>query len=559
MIKQDVIERIRAETDIVELIGSYVPLRKSGRSYRGLCPFHPDRSPSFYVSPERETYHCFGCGAGGNTISFVMAQEKLDFPEAVRYLGKRLGIEIAEESAGRNRTLYDACEAATRYYEQQLRKNEHVLRYLVQRGISAGTVKRFRLGFAPPGNRLRGEQRRRSLPEDSFVKAGLLARRDNGLGDYFYDRVMFPVFSLSGRVIGFGGRVLGDREPKYLNSPDTGVFHKGDVLYGVFQAKGYIREEPPLLVEGNFDLLALVESGMNNVVAPLGTAFTTSQALLLRRYNRRVRICFDADPAGLKAVRRALEVMLKCGLEPEVVRLPDGSDPDDFVRARGGEALVALVGHPADFVEFVAGDGKFENVLDEREVVRELTTLLNLIPDDTTRELYANRISARFRVEKGALLRRGREPAARPVRTGSSRQLHVRLLAAAVQDAELARIARDLGLAELVSEPELQELARLSAEHCEDDGYGPAMLLDLIDSEESRKMVAGWTFSESALPPPADFKVRLQRLRASWLHRPMVSACEQGSNDQAERLMKERTELRQRAAQGGEPENGKTT
>ncbi|MBM3323627.1 DNA primase, partial [candidate division WOR-3 bacterium] len=283
MIKPETIEQVRTSTDIVELVGGYLPLKRVGRNYRGLCPFHSERSPSFYVNPERQTYHCFGCGAGGSAINFVMVTEKLEFPEAVRFLAKRLGITVEEDRMpGRNQALYDACEQAAVFYEQQLARSSSAQAYLERRGLGRETVRRFRLGYAPPGNVLRGQAKRRGLAEVTLVSAGLLVKREEGLTDYFYDRVMFPVFSLSGKVIGFGARVMGDSEPKYLNSPDTAVFRKGDILYGVFQTKAYLREAVPILVEGNFDLLSLVNAGVNHVVAGLGTALTPAQAQLLR-------------------------------------------------------------------------------------------------------------------------------------------------------------------------------------------------------------------------------------------------------------------------------------
>ncbi|MBM3316204.1 DNA primase, partial [candidate division WOR-3 bacterium] len=333
MIKQDVIDRVREQTDIVELIGSYLQLKRVGRNYRGLCPFHAERSPSFYVNPERQSYHCFGCGTGGTAFSFVMAHEKLEFPEAVRSLAKRLGIEVETEAGpGRNQPLYDAGEAVAGFFERQLGENPRAREYVARRGLRPETVKRFRLGFAPGGNRLRAEAGKLGLAEDVLVRAGVLAQRDAGLGDYFFNRVMFPVFSVGGRIVGFSGRVLDDREPKYLNSPDTPVFHKGELLYGLFQAKGYIRAQLPVLVEGNFDLLALADRGIDNVVATLGTALTPTQAATLRRFNPRVCLCYDGDQAGRKACRRALEVVLAAGIDPQVAVLPDGTDPDSYVR-----------------------------------------------------------------------------------------------------------------------------------------------------------------------------------------------------------------------------------
>ncbi|UCG42428.1 MAG: DNA primase [candidate division WOR-3 bacterium] len=550
MIKQDVVERVRFETDIVELVGSYLPLKKVGRNYRGLCPFHQERSPSFYVSPERQTYHCFGCGVGGNAISFVMEHDKLDFPEAVRFLAKRLGIEVKEDAGGRHKGAYEACEQAAQFFERRLQQSETARGYLKHRGVRPETAKRFRLGFAPGGNRLRGEARKRSWPEDDMVKAGLLVERGEGLADYFTDRLIFPIMSISGRIIGFGGRALDEREPKYLNSADTPIYRKGDILYGAYQAKAYIREQAPLLVEGNFDLLSLTNVGVNNVVAPLGTALTPNQGALLCRYNRRVVVCFDGDEAGHKAARAAIEVLLRSGCEPQVALLPSGEDPDSYVRGHGRADFQKLVADAVDLIDFVLAGRKFRTVPDERASLRELVALLRLMSDDAAVELYANRIAERFRVERDTVLRAARREGLkkpRPV-AASSPELEERVVAAAVQSGELAQAARDLGVHEIVADERLREVARLAAERCEEPGFGPAQILDAIEDESLRRRVAGWTFQQDVLPGVEEYRARVARMRAAWLHGRILQAHADGDGARAEALTKERGELLRGAA-----------
>lgn len=558
MIKQDTIERIRAETDIVDLIGGYLPLKKVGRNYRGVCPFHPDRSPSFYVSPERQTYHCFGCGTGGNAVSFVMEREKLTFPDAVRFLGGRLGIEVADDQPARHQAVFEATERATQFYEQQLRKSDVTLRYLVRREIAPDIVKRFRLGYAPPGSRLRGEIKLRNWDLEDFLRAGLVVDRGSGPVDYFGDRVMFPIFSAAGKVTGFTGRVLDDREPKYLNSPETEVFRKGDGLYGLYQAKAHLRGSSALLVEGNFDLLALVARGFPNTIAPLGTALTPGQALLIRRYTESVTVCFDGDGAGQRATRRSIETLLRAGLDPLIVRLPAGSDPDDVVRQSGRDGLVALLAEAVDFVSYVTGGRVPASVADQRKLLGDLAALVKAIPDPVTSELYANRVATMFRVDK-RVLAPGEPRGAGPVKKSASRAGREELLVAAVvQDAGLARIAAELKLAEVLDSEELREIARAAADRCEDAGYGPAMLLDRFEDEARRRRIAGWTFAEGTLPSAAEFRSGVQRMRAARLQRRIVTTCEQEQGEQAERLVRERENLLQRAARGGdvnEPES----
>jgi len=561
MIKQEVIEQVRLQTDIVQLIGGYVPLKKAGRYYKGLCPFHSERTPSFHVNQERQTYHCFGCGTGGTAINFVMVTEKLEFPEAVKFLAKKLGITVeTEQVSGRNQGLYDICDQVCLFFEQQLPRTPAAAAYVEKRGLTAETVRRFRLGFASAGNLLRGQAKRRGWSEELLVQAGLLraveglgsgvgergSARTDGLVDWFHGRLMFPIFSLSGKVIAFGGRVLDDSEPKYLNSPETALFRKGDCLYGIFQAKGYIREQIPILVEGNFDMLSLVNAGMNNVVAPLGTAFTPNQAQLLRRYNARITVCFDGDSAGRKACRRVIETLLTAGVEPQVALLPDGTDPDSYVRQSGKERLLELLAKGQDWVEFVLGGRDLSRVAEQRAALAELVGLLRQIGDDTTRELYANRIADRFRVDKMTLLRSAGQQKPGASRTGVPRGVEEKLLGSAIQSQELARIARDLGLAEIMFDEKLRPIARLAVDHCDDSGFNAGLVLGLIDDEDTRKLVSAWTFDD--VPTPIEFQERVRRFRADWLHRRLKEADARGDDAAVEDLQKERSKLLQEVA-----------
>jgi len=548
VIKQEVIEQVRTQTDIVQLIGGYVPLKKAGRYYKGLCPFHSERTPSFHVNPERQTYHCFGCGTGGTAINFVMVTEKLEFPEAVRFLAKRLGITVeTEQASGKNQALYGICDQVCQFFEQQLPKTPAAVAYVEKRGLSAETVRRFRLGFAPAGNMLRGQAKRRGWSDETLVQAGLLRVLDGqgsaGLVDWFHGRLTFPIFSLSGKVIAFGGRVLGEGEPKYLNSPETAIFRKGDNLYGIFQAKGYIREQIPILVEGNFDMLSLVNAGINSVVAPLGTAFTPSQAQLLRRYNSRITVCFDGDAAGRKACRRVLDILLAAGIEPQVALLPEGTDPDSYVLQFGREKLLRLVAAGQDWVEFALAGRDLSRVADQRAALGELLTLLRLIGDDATRELYANRIADRFRVNKLVLLRSAGQEKAKPAGTAANRGMEEKLLGSAIQTRELATIARDLGLADIMQDEKLRPIARLAADHCDDPGFNAGLVLGLIADDGLRKQVSAWTFDD--LPTEDEFRERVKRFRADWLLRRLKEADARGDDVAVEDLQKERCKLLQ--------------
>ncbi len=549
MIKPDIIERVRQETDIVALIGSYVPLKKVGRYYRGLCPFHSERSPSFYVSPERQAYHCFGCGAGGTAITFVMRYEKLEFPEAVRLLAKRLGIRVEEETgSSKYQPLYETCERVTRFYEQMLVKSEPARNYLQQRGLSANTIKRFRLGFAPGGNYLRGHAAKLGLNEELLIQSGLLLVRDEGRIDYFRERIIFPVFSLSGRIIGFGGRALDDGEPRYLNSPDTPIFHKGENLYGLFQARAYIRDNMPVLVEGNFDLLSLVEHGINYCLASLGTALTAEQALLLRRFNQQVIICYDGDEAGRKACRRAIETLLRAGLDPQVVNLPEGEDPDSFVRKYGREDFENILSRRVDFVDFITAGRELSSVAEQRAVLRELTGLVALIPDSVTGELYRNRIARNFNIDPRQLVTARPENLKRTDFSLSDvwHRRAEKLLAAAVKNQRLAQVASEFSISELVQDEILRSIARTLEVHCEDEAYSPHRLMELVGDDTARNKIARWLFSEEKIPDEDDFRRWLCDFRGRWLQRQIEGAHDAGDQEREEKLIREKNLLKSR-------------
>ena len=300
-----------------------------------------------------------------------------------------------------------------------------------------------------------------------------------------------------------------------------------------------------MLVEGNFDLLSLVDQGVNRVVAPLGTALTPQQAQMLRRYNNRIIICFDGDAAGRKAARRAVETVFAAGIEPQVVLLPEGEDPDSYVRQHGREQTLRVLSAGVDFVDFVMAGRPLSTVSEQRAALTELVALLRAIADDTTRELYANRIADRFRVDKAVLLRGGASsrPVQRPVTL--NRAIEEKLVGAAMQDVELARIARDLALVEVLGDTDLQSLVRVADGRCDEPGFGPGTVLDLVEDEALRRRVAQWTFTEQSLPSAAEFRERVLRLRADWLKPRIAAAHQQGDEHLAEQLGVERNRLLQ--------------
>ncbi len=346
-------QKIKEVANIVEVIGEHVKLKRTGRNYVGLCPFHSDRKPSFTVSEEKQIFRCFGCGAGGDVIAFYMKFHNVGFAEAVRELARRYNLDLREEASTpekgvtsqKREALFRLNERVKRFFEQMLwaaKAGEEARAYLRERGLSIETAKAFGLGFAPDSyDSLASHLRLSGEDPNLAVEAGVLAtRQDGSFYDRFRHRIIFPIYDLNGRIAGFGGRVIGPGEPKYLNTPETLIYHKGRLLYGLFQTRSFIRNAGfGLVVEGYMDLLALFEAGVREVVATLGTALTPQHVRLMKGLADKWYLVFDADEAGVKAACRAAPLFFNEGLFPQVITLPPGEDPDSFVRRFGAEAF----------------------------------------------------------------------------------------------------------------------------------------------------------------------------------------------------------------------------
>ncbi|CUP61443.1 DNA primase [Clostridium baratii] len=360
-ITEETIERIKQENDIVDIISETVKLKRSGRNYMGLCPFHNEKSPSFSVSQDKQIYKCFGCGEAGNVLTFVMKNRNLNFIEACKVLAEKANIRLdlgnGEESkvVKKKELLYKVNVEAARYFFSNLQRDKISKEYFTNRGIKEITIKRFGLGYAKDGwQNLRTHLKRKGFNDELMLEAGLVLKSQKGtIYDRFRNRVMFPVFNSKGNVIGFGGRVLDDSKPKYLNSPETLVFQKGTNLYGLnFAIKHKNEERYFIIVEGYMDLISLHQYGITNVVASLGTALTTNQARLLKRYADKVIISYDADFAGQTATLRGLEILKEAGFDVRVLQIPQGKDPDEFVRSNGRDAFLKLVNKAESLISY---------------------------------------------------------------------------------------------------------------------------------------------------------------------------------------------------------------
>ena len=346
---EELIEEIRQKNDIVDVISGYVKLQKKGSSYFGLCPFHNEKSPSFSVSRQKQMYYCFGCGAGGNVITFIMEYENYTFAEAVRLLAERAGIDVpeveyskeAKERADLKATLLEINKLAAKYFYAQLKTEhaKHAHTYLTKRGLSEETITAFGLGYSNKySDDLYKYLKTKGYSDELLVKAGLVSASEKGVYDKFWNRVMFPIMDANNRVIGFGGRVMGDGEPKYLNSPETEIFDKSRNLYGLNRARTS-RKNYFLICEGYMDVIALHQAGFTNAVASLGTAFTSGHASLIKRYVNEVYLTFDSDGAGTKAALRALPILKEAGISAKIIRMDPYKDPDEFIKNLGAEAF----------------------------------------------------------------------------------------------------------------------------------------------------------------------------------------------------------------------------
>jgi len=395
-LNRDDVEKVKERIDIVDIVGEYLPLRKTGKNFRGLCPFHSEKTPSFYVSPDRQTYHCFGCGKGGDVFSFVMEKEGLSFPEALRMLAERAGVVLEQRNEpDRDRGLAGIMEEALAFYIESLRgpKGEVARKYLQRRGLTAGDARRFELGWAPSqwdalGRRLREN----GVNDRDAVDAGLLIEGQRGCYDRFRGRVIFPIRDIRGRLTAFGGRLVDGDGAKYINSPESELYSKRSGLYLLNQAKGAIRERGrTILVEGYMDALRLHMNDFTEAVASLGTSLTGDQAALLKRFSDRCFICYDPDTAGRDAAIRGMYVLQEAGLDIRVVVLPSGKDPDDLLSETGGRgtfdslldrAMPLVLYHIAARREQLSGDAT------KSAAVREIVDgMARLDPIDVSRYL----------------------------------------------------------------------------------------------------------------------------------------------------------------------------
>ena len=536
-IPQDFIDLVRGSTDVVSLVSQYVPLKPSGKSFKGLCPFHSEKTPSFHVNPERQIFHCFGCHEGGDAFKFLMLYDKLSFVEAIEQLAGRAGLKLPRlsgqgkrEEEERTSLLRLQAEAAD-FFKERLKTSTEgtkTLDYLERRGLMRETVESYGLGLAPDQwSSLLDHLTRRGARPELLERAGLAVPRKSGQGHYdrFRNRLMIPIHGESGKIVAFGGRILDDGQPKYLNSPESPIYNKSGVLYGFHRAKEAIRKEGfAILMEGYTDCLQAYQAGIGHPVASCGTSLTSAHARLLRRYTDRIVVNFDPDVAGQRAARRSIDLLLEEGFDVKVLTLPDGQDPDSFIRGHGAEAYRKLLAEPAGFVDFLIREAsKRYDVRAPRgkaAFLDEVLPVLGKIPNRVERVGYVGPLAEHAGITDGAVL----EELRRHVETKAHRFRLPTAEVAAIKLAERELIRwiltspKGSSVLDEVEDEDLEGLAtapilRAMKEVADSSELTTERLLDRLESDTLKKQLTRIVMEPSPLGPRQNPRDCLNGLR----------------------------------------------
>jgi len=527
------IEQVRTSTDILDLVVQYVPLKRAGKSFKGLCPFHAEKTPSFNVSPEREIFHCFGCGQGGDAFKFLMLYEKMSFTEAVTHLAERAGISLPQRSAApedRERgLLLKLHDEAARLFQDLLKKNPRALAYLEGRGLTREMIERAGFGYAPDSwSTLLDHLTRKGAKPETIARAGLAIPRRQGGGHYdrFRDRVVIPIRNESGKIVAFGGRLLGPGEPKYLNSPESPIYNKSRILYGFEIAKTAIRQSDfAILMEGYLDCIQAYQAGINQAVACCGTSLTATHARLLRRYTDRVVVNFDPDEAGEAAAARSIDLLIEEGFQVSVLSLPTGKDPDTFIREEGGDSYRQKLEGARSFVDYlIERSAQRVDISTPRGKVEFLNGVLPTlarIPNQVERVGYVSRLAERAEISDAAVVEElRRQVLARAHRVNmtppppdsvkpAERDL-IRWLLHSPDDAPA--LLSDVGeedLKELATAPILKAMKEVLVS----EGISTERVLDRLTGEAERNLLTRIALEPAPLGPRQSPRDCLNRLR----------------------------------------------
>ncbi len=412
---EEKVSEIIEKNDIVDIISLYLSLKKRGNNFWGLCPFHTEKTPSFSVSADKQMFYCFGCGAGGNVITFIQKIERLNYVESLYFLAKKSGVSVDErtskkdlEKMKKRELLFRINSTAARYFYNNLKDNQKAMKYLAKRGLTDETVKKFGIGYSPDSwDKLNLYLNSKSFSDDLIENAGLIVKKEKGYYDRFRGRIMFPIINLGGKVVGFGGRVLDDSKPKYLNSPETQIYNKGRSIYALNNIREITALKNIIVVEGYMDVISLYQFGVKNVVASLGTAFTEQQAKLLKRYANEIVIAYDSDTAGQSATLKGLSILQKEGCQIKVINLPKGKDPDDFIRNEGLEAFNDLLKNSLSLTEYRIYNAKKNSnpdILEHRvRFTKNLARILSTLDSPIEIDAYIKKYSKEMQISEEAI------------------------------------------------------------------------------------------------------------------------------------------------------------
>jgi DNA primase len=512
-IPQSKIAEVSAAADIVQVISAYVDLKKAGKDYRGVCPFHGDKDPSFYVSPQKGIFHCFGCAVGGSVFNFIMKIENISFVEAVQMLARRFGVpfrlEKADSAARDERSrLITALELARDYFAENLKSNPAAGEYLQARGVPPEWSEPLGLGFARDSwDGITPHLKNKGVPDKDALSAGLIKQRaSGGFYDYFRSRLMIPIRDLSGTTVGFGGRIYGEGDPKYLNSPESSVFRKKSVLYGLDSARDAIRREGRvILVEGYFDQISLRIGGMENTVAPLGTALGSEQIKLIKRFTTEVVTVFDGDEAGVRAVKRCIPLFLAEGIEPRCLILKEDKDPDEAINRIGADGFRCLLDKAVSMIDFLVANVTTQhdvNTLHGRNLaLEECIPVFKEIADSKERDYLIERFSSALRIKEERLRRMFRtgfsharqepQPKTRSLFDFPADERNV-VRGILLDDGFMDRVLESGVLKEL-EDPTLKELAQRMIRFRDEAGvFDAGVFANSMEDERLASILAGW-------------------------------------------------------------------
>ncbi len=584
MFSDDVITRVRDSVDLVDLVSGYVSLRKTGKNHTGLCPFHSEKTPSFSVNSDKQIFHCFGCGAGGDAFKFLELQEGLSFPEAVRKLADRSGISLPVDSRSRSEHrktsderagLLKAVADAAEYFRKELQgaKGTDARKYLKQRGVSDQVVKEFGIGYARSDwDGLLTHLKQKGYTAGQMERAGLVVKRSEGKGHYdrFRGRIIFPIHDISGNVIAFGGRVMGGEMPKYLNSSETPLYSKSNTLYCLDKAKEAARKyDHFIIVEGYLDALACHQHGVRNAAATLGTALTDGHLRLMRRFTKNIKLIFDPDPAGIKAAMRSFDLLVGTGMNVKVVSLPDGDDPDTFLNKNGYDAFAFYLKKAVPLMDFVltqvAKTGAGAAISDKVAQAGEMLAFIAKLPSSIERNHYLKKTAETLQIDESDLRQElpkestrprvapGKEQAP-PLSGGRRPRAEEILIHMMLKDKAIAQSLKDRIHPGDFTDPLFQRAARRIfdrlEEHCELDIR--SLLID--GDEELNRLISRYSVLEMDYEDPEQhcrdcvdlIRQRDTEKKLKLLFKAIEEAEARGDTSEVARLMKEQNELGKR-------------